>query len=186
MDTANRFETRTTYRLIRLEYLVGLVVAVALLVVHLGQVRWLPAAGLFVYIDLIGYLPGAIAYHRSASKRIGKVYYVLYNTMHSLVTQALVVGLWAWLIGWEWALLAIPIHLFGDRALFGNFLKPFAVQFEPVPHPAFVMMEGSIEQAGDTWTEERAGRAATEPRRGKASRPRPAHASGASQLDTAP
>jgi hypothetical protein len=145
MDAANRFETRTTYRLIRLEYLVGLMIAVVLLVVHAGAVRWLPAVGLFVHIDLIGYLPGAIAYHRSASKRIGKIYYVLYNTMHSLVTQALVVGLWAWLIGWEWALLAVPIHLFGDRALFGNFLKPFAVRFEPVPHPAFVALENAVE-----------------------------------------
>jgi hypothetical protein len=177
MDAANRFDTRTTYRLIRLEYLVGLVVALVLFVVHLGEVRWLPAVGLFVHIDLIGYLPGAIAYHRSASKRIGRVYYVLYNTMHSLVTQALVVGLWAWLTGWEWALLAVPIHLFGDRALFGNFLKPFTVHFEPVPHPAFVVMEKAIEQAGDAWTEQR-----KERRRERAQHQRPAHASGASKL----
>lgn len=144
MDSANRFETRTTYRLIRLEYLVGLGVSVVLFGTHFGEVRWLPAVALFVYIDLIGYLPGAIAYHRSETKRISKVYYVLYNTMHSLVTQAAVIGLWAWLIGWEWALLAIPIHLFGDRALFGNFLKPFAVQFEPVAHPAFTVLEAAV------------------------------------------
>ena len=144
MDAANRFETRTTYRLIRLEYLVGLGVSVVLFGMHFGEVRWLPAVVLFVYIDLIGYLPGAIAYHRSETKRISKVYYVLYNTMHSLVTQTAVIGLWAWLIGWEWALLAIPIHLFGDRALFGNFLKPFAVQFEPVAHPAFTVLEAAV------------------------------------------
>ncbi len=144
MDAANRFETRTTYRLIRLEYLVGLVVSVVLFGMHFGEVRWLPAVALFVYIDLIGYLPGAIAYHRSETKRISKVYYVLYNTMHSLVTQSAVVGLWAALFGWEWALLAIPIHLFGDRALFGNFLKPFAVAFEPVPHPAFTVLEAAV------------------------------------------
>jgi hypothetical protein len=144
MDAANRFETRTTYNLIRLEYGVGLAVSLVLFGLHFGDVRWLPAVGLFVYIDLIGYLPGAIAYHRSKTKRISKAYYVLYNTMHSLATQAVVVGLWAWLIGWEWALLAIPIHLFGDRALFGNFLKPFAVDFEPVPHPAFRTLEASV------------------------------------------
>ena len=34
------------------------------------------------------------------------------------------------------ALLVLPIHLFGDRALFGNFAKSFTVSFEPVPHPA--------------------------------------------------
>lgn len=144
MDAANRFETRTTYRLIRLEYLVGLIACLVLFVVHIDEVRWLPAVGLFVYIDLIGYLPGAIAFHRSRSGRIPKVYYVLYNTMHSLATQSAVIGLWAWLIGWEWALLAIPIHLFGDRALFGNFLKPFAVPFEPAPHPAFTALETAV------------------------------------------
>lgn len=146
MDQANRFDTRTTYRLIRLEYLIALGVSVVLFAVHIGDVRWLPAVLLFVYIDLIGYLPGAIAYHRSTTKRISKVYYVLYNTTHSLVTQAAVVGLWAWLIGWEWALLAVPIHLFGDRALFGNFLKPFAVRFEPVTHPAFARLSAELEQ----------------------------------------
>ena len=57
--------------------------------------------------------------------------------MHSLVTQGLVVLAWIWLFGAEWALLAIPIHLFGDRALFGNFLKPFALHFEPEAHPAY-------------------------------------------------
>jgi hypothetical protein len=144
MDAANQFETRTTYRLIRLEYLIALVVTLVLFVEHLGEVRWLPAVLLFAYIDVVGYLPGAIAYHRSRTKRISKAYYVLYNTMHSLATQAAVIGLWVWLIGWEWALLAIPIHLFGDRALFGNFLKPFAVQFEPVAHPAWVALRTAV------------------------------------------
>jgi hypothetical protein len=181
MDAANRFDTNTTYRLIRLEYLVGLGVSLVLFLMHLGAVRWLPFVGLFVYIDLIGYLPGAIAYHRSETKRIPKAYYVLYNTMHSLATQSAVVGLWALIFGWEWALLAIPIHLFGDRALFGNFLKPFAVKFEPVPHPAFLALAEQLERAGGVWTESPSDRTAT--REGTASRP--AHASGTSQLGTA-
>jgi hypothetical protein len=146
MDQANRFDTRTTYQLIRLEYLIGLAISVTLLIRHLDEVRWLPAVVLFVYIDLIGYLPGAIAYHRSQTKRIGKVYYVLYNSTHSLATQSAVIGLWVLLAGWEWALLAIPIHLFGDRALFGNFLKPFAVAFEPATHPAFARLSTEIER----------------------------------------
>lgn len=146
MDSVNRFDTRTTHRLIRAEYLVGLLACLVLFALHAAEVRWLPAIGLFLYIDLIGYLPGAIAYRRSATKRIPKLYHVLYNTTHSLVTQAVVVGLWAWLIGWEWALLAIPIHLFGDRALFGNFLKPFSIDFEPTAHPAFVAFEAVFER----------------------------------------
>lgn len=132
-------DTQTTRRLIRLEYLVGLGACMVLFAVHIGEVRWLPAVVLFVGIDLIGYLPGAIAHHRSATKQIPRTYHVLYNVTHSLATHAVLIGLWVWLAGWEWALLAIPIHLFGDRALFGNFLKPFNRPFEPVraePAPA--------------------------------------------------
>jgi ribosome-associated toxin RatA of RatAB toxin-antitoxin module len=52
MDAANRFETRDNYRLIRLEYLVGLVVSVVLFAGHVSEIRWLPAVLLFLYIDL--------------------------------------------------------------------------------------------------------------------------------------
>jgi hypothetical protein len=148
MDTANRFESRATYRLIRLEYLVALGVSLYFFIAHIDQVRWIPAVALFLYIDLIGYLPGAIAYHVSKTKRIARAYYVLYNTMHSFVTQFVVVMLWVWLSGPEWALLAIPIHLCGDRALFGNFLKPFSVTFEPTAHPAFVRLQADLDEAG--------------------------------------
>jgi len=137
MDAKNLFETPATYWLIRLEYAVGLAVAAGFFLAHADEVRWLPAIGLFVYIDLIGYIPGAIAHHRAHGGRIPRAYYVLYNVMHSLATQTLVALAWIWLFGAEWALLALPIHLFGDRALFGNFLKPFGLSFEPVAHPAY-------------------------------------------------
>lgn len=146
MDAKNFFETPTTSRLVRAEYGLGLVVAAAFFFAHLDEVRWLPAIGLFVYIDLIGYLPGALAHHRSPDKQVPKVYYVLYNVMHSLVTQGLVVLAWIWLFGAEWALLTVPIHLFGDRALFGNFLKPFAVRFEPEAHPAYAAFRERYER----------------------------------------
>ncbi|WP_255953419.1 hypothetical protein [Streptomyces odontomachi] len=145
MDALNRFETKTTYRLIRLEYLFALVVSFYFLFKHLDDIRWWPFALLFVYIDLIGYIPGAIAFHRSETKRISKAYHVLYNTMHSMATQAVVALLWGLLFGSEWALLALPIHLCGDRALFGNFLKPFRVSFEPVAHPKFADLVSEIE-----------------------------------------
>jgi hypothetical protein len=123
---------------------------VVLLITHLSQIRWIPAVALFVYIDLVGYIPGAIAYHRSKSGDISHVYYVLYNVMHSMVTQAAVAGLWAWLVRPEWALLALPIHLFGDRALFGNFLKPFAIHFEPKAHPVQERLERELAPVGRT------------------------------------
>ena len=133
MDAVNRFDTRTTHLLMRLENLIALGVCATLFVLHLDEVRWLPAVLLFVYIDAIGYIPGAIAFHRSKTKRIPRYYYVLYNTMHTFSTQFVVIALWVLVFGWEWALLAIPIHLFGDRSLFGNTLKPFATSFEAVP-----------------------------------------------------
>jgi len=42
------------------------------------------------------------------------------------------VALWALAIGGaEWAMLAVPIHLSGDRGLLGNFSKPASLLFEP-------------------------------------------------------
>lgn len=138
MDAKNTFATPVTYGLMRLEYAAGLVVSLVLFFTHITQVRWLPAVALFAYIDVIGYIPGAIAYRRSKDHQIPRGYYVMYNIMHSLVTQTVVALLWIWIFGPEWALLVLPIHLCGDRALFGNFLKPFAVSFEPhEPDPAF-------------------------------------------------
>jgi hypothetical protein len=157
MDQANPFETRTTYRLHRAEYLVLFAVALALFIVHVHEVRWWVAVTLFVYIDLIGYIPGTIAWHRSTTKRIPKAYYVLYNTMHSLITQSAVIALWGFFVGWEWALLAIPIHLFGDRGLFGNFLKPFSLSFEPQVHPAYAKLRRALESRGDAETAEPVG-----------------------------
>ncbi|MET9254320.1 hypothetical protein [Streptomyces sp. NPDC003717] len=150
MDAKNLFETPVTSKLHRAEYGLGLVVASVLFFAHLGDVSWPVFVGLFLYIDLIGYIPGAIAFHRSATKEIPKVYYVLYNTMHSLVTQGLVTLVWIWAFGAEWALLALPIHLFGDRALFGNFLKSFGLPFEPVADPGYLRFRAGFEGTGGT------------------------------------
>ncbi|MFI8303017.1 hypothetical protein ACIF80_06125 [Streptomyces sp. NPDC085927] len=140
MDQANPFETPRTFSLHRAEYLVGLAVSTVLMIVHYDEIRWLPAVGLFLYIDVIGYLPGAIAFRRSHGRPISKAYYALYNFMHSLITQGAVVGLWCWLIGPEWALLVIPFHLCGDRGLFGNFMKSYALPFEPVRQPGYLRL----------------------------------------------
>ncbi|HEX6521510.1 MAG TPA: hypothetical protein VF070_16140 [Streptosporangiaceae bacterium] len=140
MDAKNPFETPITYRLHRAEYLAAWVVSTILIIWHWRQVDWGPAVALFLYIDLIGYIPGAIAYHRSKTGQISKVYYVLYNTMHSLLTQGAVVALYGFLVGWQWTLLAIPFHLFGDRGLFGNFLKPFVLPFEPKANPGYARL----------------------------------------------
>lgn len=144
MDHLNRYESKATYTLLRLEYGVVLVVSAALFVLHLGDVRWIPAIVLFFYIDLIGYIPGLIAYLRSPTREVPRIYYVLYNTMHSFTTQAVVVAVWVAVSGFEWALLVVAIHLCGDRALFGNFMKSFLVPFEPKKTSAFARFEQEL------------------------------------------
>ena len=150
MDARNWFQTPLTCALARLEYGLGLVIAVTLFFWHITAVRWLPAVLLFSYIDLIGYIPGAIAHHRAHGAPISRGYYVAYNIMHSLVTQTLVALVWIWVYRPEWALLVLPIHLLGDRALFGNSLKSFAVDFEPRRHPAFARLLAELGHGGET------------------------------------
>jgi hypothetical protein len=108
-------------------------VATGLLVVtHLGAVRWGRFALAFALIDLVGYLPGAWAFRRARGGRIAPVFHHLYNVTHSFVSAGLVLSLWAALGGFEWAMLAMPLHLTGDRGLFGNGPKPADRAFE---HP---------------------------------------------------
>ncbi|AVH21832.1 hypothetical protein [Nocardia cyriacigeorgica] len=143
MDQANRFATRTAYLLLRLEYGVATAVCAVLFLLHIDEVRWWAAIALFAYIDVIGYLPGLYQHIRTGS--VPKHYYVLYNVMHSFTTQGAVIGIWVLVFGFEWALLVIPIHLFGDRALFGSFIKSFAVPFEPKqPIPEFAEFEDRL------------------------------------------
>jgi hypothetical protein len=137
VDGHNLFETPTTYRALRAEYLVGLIVAAYLMIDHIGDIRIIPAILLFAYNDAIGYIPGAIAYRRAPDGRISNNYYVAYNIGHSIITAAVVAGLWALLVKPEWAELIIVVHICGDRAIFGNFMKQFSVHFEPKEHPAY-------------------------------------------------
>jgi len=141
VDGRNRFETPVTLAHNRVEWGVGLAVSSGLALVHFGDINWVIFVGLFVIIDLIGYIPGAIAFRRTPGGRIPRPYFVLYNTMHSLVTWSVLIGAWLLVFGFQWALLAVPIHLLGDRALFGNTLKPFRVPFEPHLIPAFRQFE---------------------------------------------
>lgn len=150
MDAKNPFESPTTFRLHRAEYLLAWVVVTVLIVLHWNEIRLLPAIVLFAYIDVIGYLPGAVAFRRSRTGRISKNYYLAYNIMHSMITQGAVILVWGFTIGWEWALLAIPWHLFADRGVYGNFLKPFGLPFEPHAAPGYrrLMDEVTVPASG--------------------------------------
>ena len=150
MDPKNYFHTRTTYSLQRLDYLVALVALSGLALLHGDEIRWGPFLLAFVWIDLLGYVPGLIWYKRSRAMgdRTPFVFALLYNTTHSFSVNALVIGIWYLEIGgWEWAMLAGPIHLLGDRGIFGNIYKPVGLAFEPSRHPLFERFTSDFRRA---------------------------------------
>jgi hypothetical protein len=132
MDAKNRFHTDSTFLLERLEHLLVVVVCSVLVLLHWREVNWLLFVVAFVVLDLIGYIPGAIAYRRHRGGKIPAIYHHLYNVTHSYLAAAVLVAVWAWAIGgFEWAMMALPIHLSGDRGVFGNIYKPLELPFEP-------------------------------------------------------
>jgi hypothetical protein len=134
MDAVNRFHTDQTWRWSRAEHVVLVVALAALVLVHWREVAWARFALAFTVIDVVGYLPGAIAYRRAGGGRIAPLYHHLYNVTHSYLVAGALVALWAVAGGGlEWAMLAVPIHLSGDRGLFGNLYKPVSLPFEPAP-----------------------------------------------------
>jgi hypothetical protein len=147
VDHKNLFLTPATAALLRLEYGVALAACVVLALAHRSQIHWPTFAALFVAIDVIGYLPGRLIWTARGGTGVPRACYLLYNVAHSGVTAAAVAGLWCLTLGAEWALLALPIHLLGDRAVFGNFLKPFGLAFEPQPDPAYTDFRRSYAHA---------------------------------------
>jgi hypothetical protein len=133
MDNVHRFHTPLTWLLVRAEHVALAATLVVLVALHFEEVNWVRFIVAFVALDLLGYLPGAIAYRRSKSGTVAPIYHHLYNLTHSYLTAGLLVGAWALAAGgWEWAMVAVPIHLSGDRGIFGNTYKPVTLPFEPV------------------------------------------------------
>jgi hypothetical protein len=122
--------------LARAEWLL-LTAALSLLVLFRPQeVHWARFLVAFAAIDLVGYLPGALAFRAGGGRPIHAAYHWLYNATHNFVTGAALVSVWALLTGrLEWAMLAIPIHLAGDRGVFGNGFKPAGQPFERTALP---------------------------------------------------
>jgi len=142
MDAVHRFHTEQTWRWVRAEH-AALVVTLAVVgLLHAREVAWGRFAAAFLAIDLIGYVPGAVAFRRSprgTRRKIRPIYHRLYNFTHSYLTAGVVAGVWALATGgFEWAMLALPIHLSSDRGFFGNTYKPDSLPFEPVDHAAVV------------------------------------------------
>ena len=146
MDTVNTFETPNTRLMVRGEYFFLLLVSIGITLYNWDEVRIIPLLILFGYIDLIGYIPGAIAY-RKFNGNVPKFFYYLYNINHNFVTAAMVALAWCYFVEPEWALMGIPIHLFGDRSLFGNQFKSRQFSFEPIKHPLYKKFEEAFQRS---------------------------------------
>ena len=132
MDNVNRFHTNETWWWVRAEHVALVGVLVILVALNVGEVAWGRFIVAFAIIDLVGYLPGAVASRRAHGGPIAPMYHHLYNVMHSYLIMGALVGLWALASGGlEWAMLAVPIDLSGDRGIFGNVYKPVSLPFEP-------------------------------------------------------
>ena len=131
MDNTNRFHTNETWLLVRAEHTTLVLALCALVALHANDVAWDRFAAAFVMIDLVGYLPGAIAVRRAGGGKIAPMYHHLYNVTHSYLVAGVGVGFWGLASGGaEWAMLAVPIHLSGDRGIFGNVYKPVSLPFQ--------------------------------------------------------
>jgi hypothetical protein len=152
MDHHNLFFSRATYNMLRLDHLVILIILTAALFYNWREVNWVRFTAAFLWPDLIGTLPGMYWYYgrRTGERRsIPAAFHVLYNVGHSFTVAALITGFWYLAAGgWELAMLALPIHLFGDRSLFGNIYKPLGLSFEPAPHPGFTRFYEEYERGG--------------------------------------
>ena len=118
-------------RWVRAEHAAVVVVLAALVLTHWSEVAWPLFVLAFVAIDVVGYVPGALAFRRARGGPIAPIYHHLYNLTHSYLAAAAAVALWAFTRGGvEWAMLAVPIHLSGDRGVLGNAFKSPAAPFE--------------------------------------------------------
>src|SRR5262249_24465048 len=141
MDNLNRFHTRTTFWIVRAEHIALLLVLSGLLVWRAGEVHWWRAVAAFWIIDIVGYLPGALAFRRSPDGKIAPPFYNAYNIAHTYLVTGTGVALWAYAIGgFEWAMLAVPIHLSVDRGFLSNPLNAVELAFEPHQHSDEVVL----------------------------------------------
>ena len=152
MDRYNTFHTRVTYTLVRLDWGVLMVLAFALLMLHVREVNWWRFTYAFLFPDVIATFPGLYIYYalrKGPHRSIPLSIHVLYNVGHSFAGVAALCGLW-WLATGspEWAMLAFPIHLGGDRSIFGNIYKPFGTAFEAVKHDAYYRFEKEYKSSG--------------------------------------
>ena len=153
MDKENLFHTRPIYGLVRLDWFFVGLIPLILVVLNWRDVDWWRFTYAFLLPDLIGTLPGLYIYYgrrKGPHRSIPSAVHILYNFGHCFGGVAFFCAIW-WLATGklEWAMLAFPIHLSGDRSIFGNIYKPLGTAFEPVKHEAFKRFEDEYQSAGN-------------------------------------
>lgn len=85
--------------------------------VHQAEVNWGVYAGLFLYIDLIGYISGFVRSSQLYTSRIGRGYCIAYTVIHPFLAVIPVTLVVATGVSAIWSALAVLVHIAGDRAL---------------------------------------------------------------------
>ncbi len=115
--------------LIRIEYLMCFFISVYFFFINIESINWWLFIALFMVIDLVGYIPGMLRTLVTKNQVPERIFYILYNITHNLTVIGALVFM-CWQMGWlDWSFLAIPIHLFGDRGVLGNFYKPYETPY---------------------------------------------------------
>src|ERR1700751_5119505 len=103
MDNANRLPTRNKWPWVRVEQVTITLGLSALVVLQRREVNWERFLVAFGVIDIVGYLPGAIAFRCAKGGTILPIFYRLYNFTHNYLIAIIAAGLWAVAVGHvEW------------------------------------------------------------------------------------
>lgn len=110
-------------------------------IVNWREMNWWIFAFAFWWIDIVGTAPGMYYHgknkHAPAGEDVPKWTIIAYNVCHSFVTVVSITCIWYLYSGWQWEMLAMPMHVAADRCVFGNIYKNFYIKFDPKPVTAF-------------------------------------------------
>ena len=110
---------------LRIENLILGSIAFGLSIYYYAGINWWHYIALFALIDVIGYIPGRTWCILNKESVPPKLFYTLYNICHNLVFVSVVSLIYWFFIEKNLAILALFVHLFGDRGVFGNFNKEY-------------------------------------------------------------
>src|SRR5262249_37180896 len=97
MDKLNRFHSRGTYRMLRLDYFMLTAALACVVLAHWREVHWTRFGLAFAWIDAVGTLPAYYVYYlrrRGTHRSIPRLFYLLYNGAHSYTSNLIVIVAW--------------------------------------------------------------------------------------------